>query len=156
MGIMHFQIPGELTSERAEGVRRTYLAGGYDHSPVPTRADLTGDRLTLRRDNDESGCLNAPWEIPEAGWLMGSSATLMERAPPYQFLVELARGKVNQVRSQAAEWKLGGLEIPAEVEAQIRNATHLFGNAILANDTSESNRQAEESQIGRASCRERV
>jgi Glycosyl hydrolase family 10 len=145
MGIMQFQIPGDLTSERVEGVRRTYLAGGYDHSPVPTRADLTGDRLTLRRDNDESGCVYAPWEIPGVGWLMGSSATLMERAPPYQFLLELARGKVNQVRSQACDWKLAGLEIPAEIEEQIRKATHLFGNAIAAADNGESNRLAEES-----------
>jgi hypothetical protein len=144
MGIMHFQIPGDLSSERAEGLRRTYLAGGYDHSPIPTRADLTDDRLTLRRDNDESGCVNAPWQIRDAGWLMGSSATLMERGTPYHFLIEMARGKVNQIRSQASDWKLAGLEIPSEIEAQIHKATHLFGNAILADNAAESNRAAEE------------
>ncbi len=144
MGIMQFQIPGELSAERAEGIRHTYLACGYDHSPVPTRADLMGQRLILRRDNDDSGCVNAPWEIPGAGWLMGATASLMERTAPYQFLIELARGKVNQVRSQASDWKLGGLDIPPEIDEQIRKATHTFGNAVLAIDATEANQLAEE------------
>ena len=144
MGVMHFQIPGDLPSDKAEGVRHTYLAGGYDHSPVPTHADLSADRLTLRRENDESGSVNAPWEIPGAGWLMGASATLMERAAPYRFLTELARGKVNQVRSQASEWKLGGLQMTPEVEEQVRKATRVFGSAVLAASLDEANRFAEE------------
>lgn len=144
MGVMHFQLPGNLSSERAEALRRTYLAGGYDHSPVPTHADLTGDRLTLRRENDESGSVTAPWEIEGAGWLMGSSATLMERAAPYRFLIEMARGKVNQVRAQVSEWKQAGLEVSPEIHERIRSATRAFGSAVLASDMNEANRLAEQ------------
>ena len=42
MGVIQFQIPGDISAERADGLRRTYLASGYDHSPVPTRARLDG------------------------------------------------------------------------------------------------------------------
>ena len=117
---MNFLVPGNLPTEAADGLRRAYLAGGYDHSPVQTRIDLAGDRLSVRRDHDESGYLSAPWEIEGAGRLMGSTATLMERPEPYRFLVELARGKINHIRSQAAEWKHGGLAVSSGGKASAR------------------------------------
>ena len=43
---------------------------------------------------------------------MLSSATLMERPKPYPLVIELARGKVNQLRGQAADWGMGGLLMP--------------------------------------------
>ena len=142
MGAMHFQVPGNLPAEIAEKLRRAYLAGGYDRSPVQTRVDSSGDRLTLRRDNDESGYVVAPWEIAGAGLLMGQSSTLMERASPYRLLVELARGKVNQIRSQAFEWRLGGLEILPAVEERIRTATMAFGKAVLEPNPADAERYA--------------
>ncbi len=142
MGVLHFQVPNNLTADTAERLRHAYLALGFDHSPVPTRCDLAGDRLTVRNDRDESGWLNAAWDIPGAGRLVGATSTLMERAAPYRLLVELARGKVNQVRSQAAEWKHNGIAVRPEIEEQIRSATTAFGKAVLETDTAESERHA--------------
>ncbi len=44
---------------------------------------------------------------------MALSATLMERLAPYHLPLELARGKINQVRGQAADWIMGGLMMPS-------------------------------------------
>jgi len=60
---------------------------------------------------------------------MGSSATLMERMRPYVLLAELARGKVNQMRCQAADWRMGGLQINSTLQQAIRDATMAFGKA---------------------------
>ena len=54
----------------------------------------------------------------------------MERAAPYRLLLELARGKVNQVRCQAADWRMGGLHIGPLLQNQIHEATMAFGNAV--------------------------
>jgi hypothetical protein len=65
---------------------------------------------------------------------MMSSATLIERPEPYQFSVELARGKINQLRCQAADWRMVGLQMPETVEAQVREASRLFGRAATTQD----------------------
>jgi hypothetical protein len=63
---------------------------------------------------------------------MVASATLMERDAPYDLLVELARGKVNQVRGQAADWRSVGLHIPGSLDDLIQTATMTFGRAATA------------------------
>lgn len=130
MGTMSFLLPSGLTPEAAQELERSCIAGGPDSMPWPTEAQVEADRLLLVRDVDESGALVAPWQINDLGRLMGTSGTLMERSPPYQFLVELARGKINQVRSQAADWQAGGLQIPAELNQQVLEASIAFGRAV--------------------------
>ena len=98
--------------------------------PVPTRRQRTNEFLILSHNEDESGYLVAPWPLDDHGHLMGTSATLMERAAPYRLLLELARGKVNQVRCQAADWRMGGLHIGPLLQNQIHEATVAFGNAV--------------------------
>ena len=61
---------------------------------------------------------------------MTTSPTLMERDPPYQLQVELARGKVNQLRNQAADWLSGGLQMPEALQDDIRDATLAFARAV--------------------------
>jgi hypothetical protein len=63
---------------------------------------------------------------------MGTSATLMNRAAPYRLLLELARGKINQVRCQAADWRMGGLHIGPLLQHQLNEATKAFGQAVSA------------------------
>src|SRR5262249_6288893 len=96
--------------------------------------------LVVHRTVDESGFLVAPWEINGTGQLMGSTATLMERSHPYSLPIELARGKVNQLRNQAADWRAGGLQIPAALAQEIQQACSAFGRAVA----SYPSRQAEQ------------
>src|SRR5262245_26351000 len=98
MGAIHFQLPSGLSAEAARELERACLTGSPDNMPWPTTTHLENGLLTLRRRKlDESGCVVAPAPIPGAGLLMGSSATLMERAQAYDLLIELARGKVHQL-----------------------------------------------------------
>ncbi len=137
MGKMTFQLPAGLPAEAARELERCCLAGGPDNMPQSTQAQLNGDLLTLYHNEDESSYLVAPWPIDGLGHLAGTSATLMERAAPYRLLLELARGKVNQVRCQAADWRLGGLHIGPLLQNQIHEATMAFGHAISQSNAAE-------------------
>jgi hypothetical protein len=130
MGVMNFLLPSGLSAEALRELERACVAGGPDNMPWPTDAHVQGDRLLVSRGVEESGTLVVPWEVDGAGRLMSSTATLMERAAPYSLPVEIARGKVNQLRCQAADWRAGGLAIPAEVEKEVQQATFAFGSAV--------------------------
>jgi hypothetical protein len=101
--------------------------------PFPTDASIEAERLILTRCVQETGSMQVqvPWQIEEVGQLMCSSATLMERTTPYHLGIELARGKINQVRTQAAEWTMGGLLMPEALTAEIREATRTFARALM-------------------------
>jgi hypothetical protein len=134
MGTMTFQLPPDLPRHAARDLERACLAGGPDNMPWPTEQRLTPDRLSLQRLIDESGHLVAPWDVEGFGRLCGTSATLMEREPPYHLLVELARGKVNQVRGQAADWRAAGLQIVPALQQRIHDASLSFGRAVTADN----------------------
>src|SRR5437764_14126679 len=107
MGTMTFQLPSGLASDASRGLERTSMAGGPDNMPWPTQVRLRANQLAVchSMEDNGSGYLVVPWTIPGRGQLMGTSATLMERSAPYNLLLELARGKVNQVRCQASDWR---------------------------------------------------
>ena len=55
----------------------------------------------------------------------------MERPEPYQLVVELARGKINQIRGQAADWQTGGLILTPALRERIHQVSIAFGHAVL-------------------------
>lgn len=149
MGTMTFQLPSSPADALRE-LKRTCMAGGPDNMPWPTELQFTAGTsgaspplLTVSRVVDESGYLMVPWTIDGRGRMMGTSATLIERTRPYNLLVELARGKVNQVRCQAFEWRVGRLHLTADLEQQIHDASMAFGRAITAASSDEASRQAQ-------------
>jgi len=144
MGTMTFHLPPGLPPEAAPEMERCCLGGGPDNMPWPTETVASNGQVTLRTPIDESGYLVAPWKVNGAGLLMGTSATLMERPAPYELLFELARGKVNQVRNQAAEWANGGLALPDDLRRLIHDATLTFGRAVCRGETLEGNALARE------------
>src|SRR5206468_1401407 len=83
MGVICFQLPTGLTADAARQLDRACVAGGPDNMPWPTEVRVESDRLQVRRAVDESGYLLVPWDAGEAGRLMGSTATLMERPDSY-------------------------------------------------------------------------
>jgi hypothetical protein len=130
MGVITFQLPTGLSAEAMRALDRACLAGGPDNMPWPTTARVENGKLTLRRSVDESGYLVVPWQVADVGLLTATSATLMERSEPYNLTIELARGKVNQVRSQAWDWQSGGLQVSSQLADKIREACSAFGSAI--------------------------
>jgi Glycosyl hydrolase family 10 len=128
---MIFQLPPLLADDVRQELERASVTGGQDNMPYPTEAVVEGDRLILTRTVSESGNLQVPWPIDGVGRLMANSATLIERGAPYHLVVELARGKINQVRNQIAEWTQAGLVLPEKLTRQIQAATVALGQSLM-------------------------
>ncbi len=142
MGAMTFLLPNGVSAGAMRELERACVAGGPDNMPWPTEVRVENDRLIVRRDVDESGALVVPWEIPGAGRVMGATSTLIEQELPYQFGIELARGKVHQLRCQVAEWETGGLRVPPALAGRIRAASIGFGHAVTQ-PPAEGNQEAQ-------------
>jgi hypothetical protein len=106
------------------------MAGGPDTMHWPLEKRFAAGHMVVSRSEDESGSLVAPSAVDGVGWLMGSTGTLIERNRPYHLLIELARGKLNQVRSQAADWVLGGLPMPAAFDETLHSGIEAFARAV--------------------------
>lgn len=143
MGTMTFQLPASLPADAARELKRTCMAGGPDNMPWPTQLQFMPGQLSVSRVVDESGYLVVPWPIDGRGLIMGTSATLIERPRPYNLLVELARGKVNQVRCQASDWRVGGLVIGPELEQRLREVSLAFAHAVAGVPPEEAGQQAQ-------------
>jgi hypothetical protein len=137
MGSMSFLLPNPLPGVAAATLTDACVAtlvGSYNPIPIPTPTivQIAADRLTLTRDQNESGFLVVPWPVEPFGTLVVSSTTLRERPETYRLMVELARGKLNQVRAQTAEWQSIGLQTGPDFDAALADATRAFGRAALA------------------------
>lgn len=144
MGTMTFQLPSAADVRSIPDLERGYVAGGPDNMPWPTHVQVDPDERLLRvsRGVDESGYLVVPWEVPGIGRLMGASATLMERSTPYSLLIEQARGKVNQLRGQLADWRAGGLNVPQPLLLAVHEASLAFGRSVTQPPSEQANVQA--------------
>ncbi len=141
MGSMSFLLPNSLAHATSGATAEACIAstvGYFDHTPVPTQLQFVNGCLTAGRTQNESGCLVTPWNIERFGTLAVSTTTLRERPEPYRLLVELARGKLNQVRSQAAEWQGIGLRMAPTFNQTLAETTRLFGRAALADSQAEA------------------
>lgn len=130
MSVMRFVVhPADRLSPDA--IQRAYLSG-LDRVPYVGRAVPTDDGLRIERNDSDSGCLNIPYPVEGRGELTLSTGSLMERDRPYLLQVELARGKVNHVRTQMAEWQAIGLNVPPELQSRVRDAQQEFAKAATS------------------------
>jgi hypothetical protein len=144
MGTLAFELPADLPPDDLALLEHAYVAGGQDHMPYPTQSAVAPGQLTLTRTTDESGSLIAPWTIANAGRFLVASATLIERDQPYQLPLELARGKINQVRTQTSDWQMGGLQVPMNLNRQVRGATLAFSRAVTQTPADPNRAQAQQ------------
>jgi hypothetical protein len=144
MGSTSFLLPTPVPPAAAAVLDRACFAGGFDQTPMPTRVKLRGNKLTLSKGTSESGYLLVPWPIGDGGAIVTTTATILERWEQYSLTVELARGKLGQVRGQAAEWRELGLRIPDEFDSELVAATHLFAAAVQAQPSAEAHATAEQ------------
>lgn len=144
MGTMTFLLSPGLAPDHLRELEHSCIAGGPDNMPWPTVSQVESSRVILKREVEESGYLLAPWPIGGVGQVMISSATLMERATPFQMVVELARGKINRIRNQVADWRAGGLLVPADLDREILESSLAFGRAVTTGSPEESSRLAQD------------
>jgi hypothetical protein len=132
MGLMRFVVHDR---ERIPpgGLEHVHMCGGED-LPWFSRAYFSGEQLIIERNEDDSGRVFVPWQIGDSGPLLMSTATLMERDRPYLLEVELARGMLNNLRNQIAQWEMMGLVVPTSLRGKIAEATSDFSRAASGQD----------------------
>ncbi len=134
MSVLKFRITQPNFATRYPELRRAYITG-LDRTPGRTLVELRPHMLICRKEAAESCRIFVPWPIENLGMPMVGTATLIEREAPYDLGVELARGKLNDVRNQVAEWRLMGLKTNPELEALISSAQAQFAKAATAQDS---------------------
>jgi len=116
--------------------------GGLDHVhicalddlPYFGRAYFSGEQLVIERNESDSGRLQIPWRIGQDSPLLLCTSTLVERDKPYLLEVELARGTLNQLRNQLAQWEMAGLGVSQSLRSQVLEATSDFSRAATTQD----------------------
>lgn len=144
MGLIRFAVhPASLLSDWPE-VHAGYLTGA-DGRVFSTRIEILDNIIECRRTSSESVKFHVAWPIQGLGRIVIPTASLPEREEPYLLAVELARGKIVQVRNQSAQWELAGLQIPSEFREPNRAAHQSFSRAAASQAQPEvASRLAEE------------
>src|SRR5262249_52955471 len=112
--------------------------------------------LVVQRAGPESGRVHVPWPVPGLGRPFLATATLAERAHIYDLGVELARGRLNDIRNQAGDWELMGLEVTPEFGAGIAEAQRAFAKAAPSRDDPAASARAAENCLAIASDAGRI
>ncbi|MBX7072802.1 MAG: endo-1,4-beta-xylanase [Pirellulales bacterium] len=129
MGVVRFLLtsPHRIAPDAAA---RLYFTGP-DGIPLGIAALADASGITIERDFPDSGVYYVPWPT-DRGELMLCTASLMERAAPYQLAVELARGTLSQLRSQVFEWQEIGLMLPEGFGDNVQQAMSQFALAATS------------------------
>ena len=136
MGLIRFAVyPASFLSDWSE-VQSGYLTGS-DGRIFQTRIEIQNNIVGCRRTSSESAKFHVIWPVKDFGQMVIPTASLPEREEPYLLPVELARGKIVQVRNQAAQWELAGLKLPAEFSDPNRAAHRAFSRAASSQNRPE-------------------
>lgn len=136
MGVMKFRLPPNDLGRRLASQRKAYMTG-MDRTPGRLGLEFRDDLMLCSRENAESARLFVPWSIAGFGAPFVGTATLNERPEPYLLALELARGKLNDVRNQMADWTQMGLRVDAELTETLRKAHRAFVRAAVSGDDAE-------------------
>jgi len=119
-----------------------YSVNRWQHEP-----NASPVLFALERTIDESGNLSIPWRVEGYGELMLATASLRETKAAYNLPLELARGVLNRVRNQVAEWQMAGLVVDDELANKIQVASSAFIDAITAIPDAEKTAEAAQHAI---------
>ena len=99
MGVMRFLVHPARPLDAWPEALQSFVTG-FDQSVHACRVDFDGQILVCRRAVSESGRFHVAWDVAGFGRPMVSTASLPEREAWYLLPLELARGKIVQVRNQ--------------------------------------------------------
>src|SRR4051812_18199015 len=151
MGLMRF-IVHDRERIPPNGLEHVYMCG-QEELPWFGRAYFSGDQLVVERNEDDSGRVFVPWRIGQSGPVLIGTATLMERERPYILEVELARGMLNSLRNQIAQWEMMGLVVPASLHSKVLESASDFAHAASTqNDLADAADWAERSLVTTANA----
>jgi len=150
MGVMKFRLPSSELAQPLQAHRTAYITG-LDRTPGRVGVELRNGLMSFVRDTTESGRLFVPWPIDGQGMPIVGTATLAERPAPYVLAVELARGKLNDVRNQLADWTQMGLRSTPDLEQALDQAQQGFIRAVTSADQADVCLAAAQSSLAAAS-----
>jgi hypothetical protein len=127
MGQLRFQFLSDQRLDSAT-LERVYMVG-IDTVPWVAQVEPTELGFDLHRQQHDSGCVLVPWKVQGFGEPLLSTANLMERERPYLLPVEIARGTLNRLRNQRANWEAGGFVASERVGEFISQASSAFAKA---------------------------
>jgi len=133
MGVLKFQLTSPDAASRLADLRKAYVTG-LDRTPSRLSVEFRQGVMSCHRESSESGRLFVPWPVDGHGTPVVGTATLAEKRDPYNLAVELARGKLNDVRNQLADWRQMGLRTPPELDGVLRRARSAFVKAATSSD----------------------
>ncbi len=107
---------------------------GIDGRVYPARVEIEENVVACRRVVSDSGRLNIAWPVPGFGRPVLTTSSLREQDQCYVLAVELARGKICQVRNQVAAWEQLGMQIPSEFQPINKEAHSLFAKSTALKD----------------------
>jgi hypothetical protein len=147
MGLMRFLVYPEAVLGDWPEIYRAHISG-LDGRIYPTRIEVVGNLITCRRPHSDSGKLHVPWPVRGYGRPVLSTASLRERETPYLLALELARGKLSEIRDQCAAWQLLRMTPPPDYQQIEQSAFRLFSRATaLQENAPEASRLAVESIV---------
>lgn len=149
MGVLKFQLTSPDPASRLAELRKAYVTG-LDRTPSRLSIDFRPGVMTCHRETSESGRLFVPWPVEGYGTPIVGTATLAERREAYNLAVELARGKLNDVRNQMADWRQMGLRTPPELDALLGRATSSFIRAATSAPDAAVSYQAAQASLAAA------
>ncbi|MCA9075426.1 MAG: endo-1,4-beta-xylanase [Planctomycetaceae bacterium] len=137
MGVMRFLVqPSELLDDWPE-VHRAYVTG-FDRHVFPTQVELEGNLVKCQRPHSDSGKLHVAFPVEQHGRPVLTTTSLREREEPYLLPLELARGKIAELRDQSSAWEIIRMEIPESYRVAERRAFQLLAQAsAVQNDPDE-------------------
>lgn len=129
VGVMKFLVhPDSLMAGWPEA-QSAYITG-LDGRVFPSRVEIDGNTLSCRRPASDSGKFNIAWPVPGFGRPVLTTSSLREQEAPYLLAVELARGKICQVRNQVAMWDQLGMQIPESFQPVHKESHTLFAKSV--------------------------
>jgi Glycosyl hydrolase family 10 len=133
MGVMRFLVDSRPMPHGAADLGQAYISG-IDGHVFPTEVEVEGNTVTCRRGLCDSGRLHIAWPIPGFGSPVLSTASLPEREEPYLLPLELARGKIAQLRDQVSAWEVAGMTVPAAFKEPFKKAHALLRSATAVQE----------------------
>ncbi len=133
MGVMKFRLPSNDPAQALPEFRKAYVTG-LDRTPSRVAIEVRNGVMSCIRETTESGRLFVPWPVAGHGTPMVGTATLAERSTIYNLAVELARGKLNDVRNQLADWLQMGLRSTPELQSALEEAQRAFIRAATSSN----------------------
>ena len=137
MGVMRFLISPTRILDLCSGSVCAFITG-LDGRVHPSRTEIAEDILMVRRNQHDSGKLHIPFPVEGYGCPVIVTTSLPEREEPWHLTLELARGKLGEIRDQAQAWEQARMQIPHKFLELSREAFRFLIRAGAARSDTEA------------------